>query len=110
MNEKEYKYLPEVECREIISNQSNDEVNVKGNSPCLCCGFITIPNNGDAIAYICPVCFGEIDLFLNSDNEPSDLNHGLTLIEARKNYKDYKAVLYNLKDYCREPLEHEYPN
>lgn len=52
MNEKEYKYLPEVECREIISNQSNDEVNVKGNSPCLCCGFITIPNNGDALAYI----------------------------------------------------------
>jgi len=52
----------------------------------------------------------EIDLFLKSDNETSDLNHGLTLIEARKNYKDYGAVLYNLKEYSREPLENEYPN
>ncbi|WP_418222761.1 CPCC family cysteine-rich protein [Clostridium isatidis] len=110
MSKKEYKYLPEVKSREIISNHSNDEVYVKGNSPCPCCGFITIPNNGDALSYVCPVCLWEIDLFLKSDNEASDLNHGLTLIEARKNYKDYGAVLYNLKEYSREPLEKEYPN
>ncbi|MBR6748421.1 MAG: hypothetical protein IKM07_05730 [Clostridia bacterium] len=32
------------------------------DSPCPCCGEITIPNGGDALAYICPVCLWEIDL------------------------------------------------
>lgn len=86
------------------------EVEVIRNSPCPCCGFITIPNKGDALAYICPVCFWEIDLFINSDDEPSDQNHGLTLNEARKNYEKHGVVMPNLKEHCREPKEWEYPN
>ncbi|MEG6617206.1 CPCC family cysteine-rich protein [Peptococcaceae bacterium 1198_IL3148] len=90
-------------------NSKKYEVNMVGNSPCPCCGFITIPNNGDALAYVCPICLWEIDLFIQSDDEASDQNHGLTLIEARKNYQQFGAVLANLKKYCREPQKHEYP-
>lgn len=36
---------------------SNDEtLEVVGNFPCSCCGYITIPNKGDAPCYICPIC------------------------------------------------------
>ena len=34
----------------------------------------------DDCGYICPVCFWENDPFIASDNEPSDSNHGLSLI------------------------------
>ena len=47
-------------------------------SPCPCCNYLTIPNKGDAICLVCPVCFWEIDLLINSDTEKSDLN-GLSL-------------------------------
>lgn len=82
---------------------------VKGDTPCPCCGNITIPNHGDALAYICPVCFWEIDLFISSEDEPSDQNHGLTLTLARENYRKYGATLERLKQYCREPLAEEIP-
>ncbi|GAA0730429.1 hypothetical protein GCM10008905_31720 [Clostridium malenominatum] len=29
---------------------------------------------GDALAYICPVCFWEIDTFIQSEKEPSNPN------------------------------------
>ena len=51
--------------------------------------------------YICPICFWEIDLFIKSENEPSDQNHGLTLVEARQKYKRYGTVLPHLKKYCK---------
>ncbi|WP_347488519.1 CPCC family cysteine-rich protein [Desulfoscipio sp. XC116] len=82
---------------------------VAGNAPCPCCGFITIPNGGDALAYICPVCFWEIDLFIQSEKEPSDQNHGLSLSQARKNYVKYGSVMPELKVYCRSPKETEFP-
>ena len=51
-----------------------------GRYPCPCCGQITLPvPPEEAVAYICPVCWWENDVFISSDNEPSDENHGLTL-------------------------------
>ena len=85
------------------------EEEATGDSPCPCCGYRTIPNHGDALAYICPVCFWEIDLFIQKEEEPSGQNHGLTLVQARENYKKYGAVLPGLKKYCREPKENELP-
>ena len=41
--------------------------------PCPCCGYLTYPvPREDAIAYICPVCFWENDVFVTSVDEPSD--------------------------------------
>lgn len=57
---------------------------------CLCCGNNTLPvPPEDAIAYICPICFWENDVFIKSDDEPSDENRGMTLNQARANYKEY---------------------
>ena len=54
-----------------------------GRYPCPCCGQITLPvPPEEAVAYICPVCWWENDVFISSDNEPSDENHGLTPDEA----------------------------
>ena len=57
---------------------------------CLCCGNETLPVPAEeAIAYICPVCWWENDVFLKSPHEPSDENHGMTLLEAHENYIKY---------------------
>ena len=40
-------------------------------------------------AYICPVCWWENDVFISSDNEPSDENHGLTLSQGRENVRRF---------------------
>ena len=57
---------------------------------CLCCENYTLPVSAqNAVAFICPVCLWENDVFIKSCNEPSDENHGLTLMEARENYKKF---------------------
>ena len=117
--EKQF-YLPEVGQTTVYLADKESKTNgscplqetetvptVKGNSLCPCCGYLTIPNGGNALAYICPVCFWEIDFFIQSDNEPSDQNHGLTLVQARKNYKQYGAVLPRLVRYVRAALPEE---
>ena len=84
-------------------------VPVAADSPCPCCGSITIPNGGDALAYICPVCLWEIDPFLTGPEEPSDQNHGLTLNQARAHYRAEGACLPRLKQACRPPEGEERP-
>ena len=54
---------------------------------CKCCGRETlhVPPE-DAVAYICPICWWENDVFTTDDDEPSDENHGISLNHARKNF------------------------
>lgn len=106
MEKVKFRYLPQ------RGNEPTQEVPpapVKGDSPCPCCGCITIPKGGDAPAYICPVCLWEIDLFGTAEEEPSDQNHGLSLLQARENYRQHGAVLPQLKQHCRPPLPQELP-
>ena len=54
---------------------------------CKCCGHETLPvPPEDAVAYICPICWWENDVFTTDVDEPSDENHGIPLNCARKNY------------------------
>ncbi|MEG6523172.1 CPCC family cysteine-rich protein [Desulfotomaculum sp. 1211_IL3151] len=107
MEKRRKLYLPDSNCSNL--SEEREETEVAGNAPCPCCRFITIPNVGDALAYICPVCFWEIDSFIQSENEPSDQNHGLSLFQARDNYVKYGAAMPELKIYCRSPKESEFP-
>ena len=67
---------------------------------CICCGNFTLPAPpNEAIAYICPICFWENDIFLKSDDEPSDENRGITLQKARKNYAEFGVFS---KDFLNE--------
>lgn len=57
---------------------------------CPCCGQPTYPVAPEnALAYICPVCYWENDLFAHTDDEPSDENRQLTLNQARENYREF---------------------
>lgn len=83
---------------------------LEGKYPCPCCGCITFPvPREEAIAYICPVCLWENDLFLSREDEPSDENHGLTLAQARENYKTLGACQRELLPYVRAPRPGELP-
>lgn len=55
--------------------------------PCPCCGA-DIPENPSP-GYICPMCWWEIDYFTANEDEPSDQNHGLSLAEARLNFRTF---------------------
>ncbi|WP_297638718.1 CPCC family cysteine-rich protein [uncultured Clostridium sp.] len=106
MNDLEYEFLPEINPEE--SQENNSSYNeIIGDSQCPCCGYMTIPNKGDALAYVCPVCYWEIDLFINGDNEISDLNYGITLMEARYNYEVFGASHKKIKKYCRQSKDKE---
>lgn len=76
--------------------------------PCPCCGCRTLPvPAADAIAYICPVCFWENDVFLSREDEPSDENHGMTLQEARANFNQYHACDPRFLQFVRAPTKEE---
>ena len=84
------------------------ERSANGGYPCPCCGCRTFPvPAADALAYICPVCMWENDLFIASDDEPSDENHGLTLIQGRENFKMLGVCHSRLAQYARKPLPEE---
>ena len=75
---------------------------------CKCCGCYTLPMpSAEALAFICPVCFWENDVFITSDDEPSDENHGLTLSEARRNYYKFGASCTQVKEHIRKPTQEE---
>lgn len=96
MQEETFRFLPE---RNGNPDRIQPMLNTwEPNAPCPCCGERTIPNSGDAPAFICPHCFWEIDPFIQTEDEPSDQNHGLTLRHARENYEKYGV--------CAEQLRH----
>ena len=62
---------------------------------CLCCGLETLPAEPEnAVAFICPVCWWENDVFIRTDDDPSDENRGMSLNQARENYKKYGIATY----------------
>ena len=81
-----------------------------GIYPCPCCGCRTFPvPKEDAVAYICPVCFWENDVFNPEEDAPSDENRRMTLLEGRENYRRYGAVRPDLVQYARPPKAEELP-
>lgn len=92
---------------ESLSIQYIDEVSYL-KYQCPCCEFYTYSiSSKDDVGYICPVCFWENDAFLKSDTEPSCCNHGITLREAKKNFKEFKACEFNMIPNVRPPKEDE---
>ncbi|MBQ8401227.1 MAG: hypothetical protein IJX14_04780 [Clostridia bacterium] len=66
---------------------------------CKCCGHETLPvPPEDAVAYICPICWWENDVFTADDDEPSDENHGLSLNQGRKNFRQHGICDPRLKE------------
>ena len=101
-------HLPEItnDCNKKPEPEKTCEV--KGIYPCPCCGHNIFPvSKEEAIAYICPVCFWENDVFTSSDDESSDENHGITLNEGRRNYKLFGACSQGMLIHVRKPKPEE---
>lgn len=81
-----------------------------GSYPCPCCWCLTFPvPKEEAIAYICPVCFWENDVFDPDEDAPSDENRGMTLRQGRENYRKWGAVREDLVRHARPPRPGEQP-
>ena len=81
-----------------------------GQFPCPCCGCLTFPvPKEEAMAYICPVCFWENDVFDPGEDAPSDENRGMTLRQGRENYRRWGAVRQDLVPFARPPRPEELP-
>lgn len=107
---KKFVYLPEAVQTINTPSDTAIENRIKGGYPCPCCGYLTFPvPQNDAMAYVCPVCFWENDVFLTGEDEPSDENHGMTLTEARKNFQAFGACSEDMRIYVRKPELEEYP-
>lgn len=86
-----------LECAGLLTPPAEDKY------PCPCCGERTFPvPKEEAVAYICPVCLWENDVFTPGEDEPSDENHGMTLGEGRANYRKYGAVAPELAKRVKE--------
>lgn len=109
-----YLFLPEVatdgmpDTHKAPAPSAECKAERKNHHPCPCCGCLTFPvPQNEAIAYICPVCFWENDVFIESDEEPSDENHGMSLNEARENYQKIGACSENMLVHVRKPRPEE---
>lgn len=76
---------------------------------CPCCGFFTLPARGQY--ELCPVCFWEDD---GQDDHDADEvrggpNGGLSLTEARSNYRSFGASSSAYHDRVRSPTPTELP-
>ncbi|WP_139214334.1 CPCC family cysteine-rich protein [Marinobacter zhejiangensis] len=69
---------------------------------CPCCGYICLKSG--EYGEICQICYWEYDEEVEfRGTNPSVLNHGLTLIEARNNFDQFGACEERLVQYCLPP-------
>lgn len=110
MREKPF-YLPQVRSTVDEASMPQTAQRQKTDYPCPCCGCLTFPvPREEAVAFICPVCYWENDVFITDDEESSDENHGMTLEQARKNYQEIGACSLDLLKYVRRPRPEEILN
>ena len=75
---------------------------------CPCCGYYTYKESvSKCYGYICPVCFWENDKLVKTQDDISEANHGLTLMQARENYQKFGACTEEMISYVRPPFEEE---
>ena len=90
--------------------ENPEQAPAPGKYPCPCCGYKTFPvPKEDALAYICPVCFWENDLFDPGEDQPSEENRGMTLRQGREAYRKLGAVREEFLRHVRKPLPEEVP-
>lgn len=73
---------------------------------CPCCGYYTFDNELDGSYDICEVCFWEDDPIQLEDPRYEGGANGVSLIQARENYKKLGASRHEMIPYVRKP----YPN
>lgn len=107
---KKFMYTPEASAGVGCAAQRGSPPPRPGKFPCPCCGYRTFPvPREDAVAYICPVCFWENDVFDPGEDQPSDENRGMTLRQGREAFLRLGAVREEFIQHTRKPLPEEAP-
>jgi hypothetical protein len=74
---------------------------------CPCCGYFTLDEKPPGTFEICPVCYWEDDdVQFNNPNYVGGAN-GISLNQARKNYRSLGAIEIAYLKYVRKPLDSE---
>ena len=108
---KKHMFLPEASSGEGLTPERESPPPAPGKFPCPCCGYHTFPvPKEEAVAYICPVCFWENDVFDPGEDQPSDENRGMPLRQGREAYRRLGAVREEFLCHVREPFPEERGN
>lgn len=75
---------------------------------CPCCGYLTLPTRTDWD--LCPVCFWEDDPSQAADESSDGGANGISLLEARANFRRLGAIDDAFVWKVRPPLPQELPN
>ncbi len=76
---------------------------------CRCCGYRTLEHLAEGTYELCPVCYWEDDPVQAEDENRQGGANGVSLKEARENFKKYGAIEERFKDNVRPPHEDEKP-
>ncbi|MEN3539641.1 CPCC family cysteine-rich protein [Microbispora sp. ZYX-F-249] len=95
---------------EVATNRSVHAPEGSGPHACPCCGYLTLDSRG--WYQICPVCFWEDDG--QDDHDADDIrrggpNYGLSLTQARLNFRQIGACRERVLPYVRPPQCAELP-
>jgi hypothetical protein len=77
--------------------------------PCPCCGYLTMEDDFPGTYDICPVCFWEDDNVQFDDPCYEGGANGVSLNQAKLNFKKFGAAKERLIEYVRRPLPDEIP-
>ncbi len=76
---------------------------------CPCCGFFTLKEEPPGTYRICPVCYWEDDFLQFEDPSRRGGANGISLEEARRNFRAFGWAKEHCKEYVRAPHKDEYP-
>lgn len=79
------------------------------NKKCPCCGYYTVDSDDEVIVDICPVCFWQYDEVAHDKPDTMIGANGVTLNEAKENYKLFGASEKCFVSKIRKPLSEELP-
>lgn len=74
---------------------------------CPCCGYYTYNEKPNGQCDICPVCYWKDDPFQSEDPDKESGANGVSLNQARENFKKFGACQENMIKYMRSSNEDE---
>lgn len=74
---------------------------------CPCCGYYTFDSKPIGDCYICPVCFWEDDPFQQENPNLECMANGVSLNQAKENFKKFGAIEEGFIKYVRPPKKDE---
>lgn len=74
---------------------------------CPCCGYYTFELKPDNTFEICPVCFWEADGVQLSKPYSNNGANRVSLLEAKRNFRQFGVIELRFMKYVRKPQEDE---